>query len=50
MSALQPLESLRPPDRIEQQVTLHGIRWQDYEALLAIRGESNATRATYLDG
>jgi Uma2 family endonuclease len=31
-------------------VTLHGIRWQDYEALLAMRGESNATRVTYLDG
>ncbi|HYN77796.1 MAG TPA: Uma2 family endonuclease [Lamprocystis sp. (in: g-proteobacteria)] len=50
MSALQPLEPLRPPDRIDQRVTLHGVRWQDYEALLAIRGESNATRVTYLDG
>ncbi len=46
MSALQPLEPLRPPDRIDQRVTLHAVRWQDYEALLAIRGESNATRLT----
>jgi len=50
MSAVQPLEALRPPDRIDQRVTLHGIRWQDYEALLAMRGESSATRVTYLNG
>jgi Uma2 family endonuclease len=31
-------------------VTLHGIRWQDYEALLAMRGESSAIRVTYLNG
>ena len=50
MPALQALEPLGPPDRIDQRVTLHGVRWQDYEALLAIRGESNAVRVAYLDG
>jgi hypothetical protein len=50
MSAFQPLEPLGPPDRIDRRVTLHGVRWQDDEALLAIRGESSATRLTYLDG
>jgi len=53
MAALQPIEPAeprRPPDRIDQRVTLHGVRWQDYEALLTIRGESNGPRLTYLDG
>ena len=35
---------------IDQRVTLHGIGWADYEALLAMRGESSGTRVTYLDG
>lgn len=50
MSAVQPFEPLRYPERIDQRVTLHGIRWQDYEALLAMRGESSAIRVTYLNG
>ena len=50
MPALQPHEPLKPPDYIDQRVILHGVRWQDYEALLAIRGESNAIRVTYLGG
>ena len=50
MSAVQPLEPIRSRNRLDQRVTLHGIRWQDYEALLAMRGESSATRITYLEG
>jgi len=50
VSAVQPLEPLRYPEWIDQRVTLHGIRWQDYEALLAMRGESSAIRVTYLNG
>nr|VFJ64413.1 MAG: Putative restriction endonuclease [Candidatus Kentron sp. FW] len=36
--------------RIDQRVMLHGINWQDYEALLAMRGDSGGTRVTYLKG
>lgn len=34
----------------DQRVRLHGVRWEDYERLLAIRGESAAVRITYLSG
>jgi Uma2 family endonuclease len=37
-------------DRIDQRVTLHGITWDEYEAFLAMRGESSALRVTYLEG
>ena len=50
MSAVQPLEPLRYPEWIDQRVILHGIRWEDYEALLAMRGESSAVHVTYLNG
>lgn len=36
------------PERIDQRVFLHDVSWQDYEKLLAIRGESGGTRITYL--
>lgn len=35
---------------VDQRVTLHGVSWADYEALLAMRGESAAIRVTYLEG
>jgi len=35
---------------IDQRVRLHDISWEDYEALLAMRGESSALRVTYLEG
>ena len=50
MPAAQTLKPLPFPDHIDQRVTLHGIGWQGYEALLAMRGESSATRVTYLEG
>ncbi len=37
------------PD-LDQRVYLHGLRWADYEALLAMRGESARPRITYLAG
>ena len=38
------------PERIDQRVFLHDVPWQDYEKLIAIRGESSGTRITYLRG
>jgi len=35
---------------VDQHVILHGLRWADYEALLAMRGDSPGTRITYLEG
>src|SRR5690606_12875426 len=34
----------------DQRVFLHGVSWPQYEALLAMRGESSAVRITYLRG
>lgn len=35
---------------IDQRVTLHGVSWEQYENVLAIRGESSGVRITYLEG
>lgn len=35
---------------VDQHVILHGVSWDDYEAVLAIRGESSAVRIAYLEG
>jgi Uma2 family endonuclease len=43
------VEQFRPEDA-DQRVRLHGRSWEDYEALLAMRGESSALRITYLEG
>lgn len=50
MNATAAIGADAPLTHIDQRVQLHGIRWQDYEALLAMRGESCGTRVTYLDG
>lgn len=34
----------------DQHVVLHGMAWQDFEALLAIRGDRTGVRMYYLDG
>lgn len=34
----------------DNRVVLHGVDWQGYEALLAMRGEHRRPRLTYLDG
>ncbi|WP_295456093.1 Uma2 family endonuclease [uncultured Thiodictyon sp.] len=50
MSTTNTIRSDSPTEHFDQRVYLHGIRWQDYESLLAMRGESSGTRVTYLDG
>ena len=50
MSTTTPTRCNTPGETLDQRVQLHGIRWQDYEALLAMRGENSGTRLTYLDG
>jgi len=50
MNAINPTDTAIPRVHPDQRVQLHGVRWQDYEALLAMRGESSGTRLTYLDG
>ncbi|WP_295436389.1 Uma2 family endonuclease [uncultured Thiodictyon sp.] len=50
MNAINPTGTATPRVHLDQRVQLHGIRWQEYEALLAMRGENSGTRVTYLDG
>lgn len=38
------------PEHVDQRVVLRGVGWEDYENLLAIRGESSGTRFTYTHG
>src|SRR5262245_44322742 len=49
MALAAVFERFRPEDA-DQRVRLHGLSWDDYEALLAMRGESSAVRITYLEG
>ena len=37
-------------EQIDQFVRLHNVSWEDYEALLAMRGENGGLRVTYLEG
>jgi Uma2 family endonuclease len=50
MTAASILIPAHIPGRIDQRVFLHDVPWQDYEKLLAIRGESSGTRITYFRG
>jgi len=34
----------------DERVFLHGVSWEDYETVLAIRGESSAVRIAYREG
>jgi Uma2 family endonuclease len=47
-----PAESVEPPcaAHVDQRVTLHGVDWDGYEALLALRGDAPGMRITYLEG
>lgn len=40
----------QPSFEEDQHVVLRGMSWQDFEALLAIRGERSGVRMYYLDG
>lgn len=37
-------------DHMDQRVRLHDIAWEDYERLLAARGDQCGVRVTYLEG
>jgi Uma2 family endonuclease len=45
-----PEVELGPPPDTDERVILQGVRWQDYERLATIRGESSVPRMTYLRG
>jgi Uma2 family endonuclease len=50
---MQAHETLhRPPlsSTFDQRVILHGVTWDQYEAVLAIRGEGAGVRMAYLEG
>jgi Uma2 family endonuclease len=49
MSAARPLAVPPDPDSTDHFVYLQG-RWEDYERLLRMRGESSVPRITYLEG
>jgi Uma2 family endonuclease len=49
MSAARPLSVPPDPESTDHFVYLRG-RWEDYERLLAMRGESSVPRITYLEG
>jgi Uma2 family endonuclease len=49
MCAARPLVAPPDPNSTDHFVYLHG-RWEDYERLLAMRGESSVPRITYLEG
>jgi Uma2 family endonuclease len=39
----------RPPSH-DDRIILHGVSWEDYERILAIRGEGSVPRIAYLEG
>lgn len=41
---------LPDPSRIDQRVVLRGVSWDDYERLLALRGDTARPRMTYVEG
>jgi Uma2 family endonuclease len=48
MVATAPLHGIEP--ELDQHVVLRGMRWQDFETLLAMRGDRAGVRMYYLDG
>jgi len=38
------------PANVDQRVFLHDVSWEEYQAVLAARGESSAVRIAYLEG
>ena len=49
MSATTPTTA-RDPHTQDQWVTLRGISWRQYDALMAMRGDQAGVRIAYLDG
>ncbi len=50
MHAVDLSRSERSALEPDQRVFLHGVSWQDYERLLAMRGERSSPRISYLAG
>ncbi len=50
MNAPQAIKPALAPSRIDQRVYLHGVPWQGYESLIAMRGDASGIRITYLEG
>jgi Uma2 family endonuclease len=50
MSAALPLAVSPSPETVDHFVYLRGVSFREYEALLAMRGESSVPRITYLEG
>jgi Uma2 family endonuclease len=46
----QALPPLSPPEDFDQRVILHGVTWEQYETILAIRGDAAGVRIAYLAG
>jgi Uma2 family endonuclease len=47
---LPTTDAALPASDGDQRIRLHGVAWEGYEALLAMRGEGSAVRVTYLRG
>ena len=49
---MEPARVAKSPsaEDVDHRVFLHGVSWEQYEALDALRGESSVPRLTYLDG
>lgn len=49
---ISPIFSTEDPDPslMDQRVLLHGMRWSDYEVMLAVRGERSSPRMYFLEG
>lgn len=50
MEAAPSIETSDRGEDADQRVMLHGVGWAEYEALLAMRGDSAVPRITYLEG
>ncbi len=47
----EPAKALAPaPELVDQRVYLSGVSWEDYERLLAVRGDDAGVRMTFLEG
>jgi Uma2 family endonuclease len=50
MTAARPLDVSPDPETMDHFVYLRGVSFREYEAVLAMRGESSVPRITYLEG
>lgn len=53
MVSIPPSPAISPGEMVptaDERVVMHGVSWEGYESLLAIRGERSRPRLAYLDG